>query len=244
MRASSTLVTVLAMGALAATGCGKVPGMGGKSKVDPNSCGNYAVSDAGRKLHGFLEATVALAVAANKVESVVKESCVIMGHELKMAESDLSGSTDAVCNKVIENLKAGMSASFKADAKLDIQYKPAVCTVNADVAARAAAQCEAKAEADIGVTCSGTCNGTCDGQCSGLVDASIITTHLMLQAAELGLGTTWVGSFDPTKAAKALDLPANIVPVAILPLGYPAADAAPAAMHTSRKDLAETVTWL
>ena len=84
----------------------------------------------------------------------------------------------------------------------------------------------------------------CDGQCSGLVDASIITTHLMLQAAELGLGTTWVGSFDPTKAAKALDLPANIVPVAILPLGYPAADAAPAAMHTSRKDLAETVTWL
>ena len=167
MRASSTLVTVLAMGALAATGCGKVPGMGGKSKVDPNSCGNYAVSDAGRKLHGFLEATVALEVAANKVESVVKESCVIMGHELKMAESDLSGSTDAVCNKVIENLKAGMSASFKADAKLDIQYTPAVCTVNADVAARAAAQCEAKAEADIGVTCSGTCNGTCDGQCSG-----------------------------------------------------------------------------
>ena len=162
MRASSTLVTVLAMGALAATGCGKVPG-----KVDPNSCGNYAVSDAGRKLHGFLEATVALEVAANKVESVVKESCVIMGHELKMAESDLSGSTDAVCNKVIENLKAGMSASFKADAKLDIQYKPAVCTVNADIAARAAAQCEAKAEADIGVTCSGTCNGTCDGQCSG-----------------------------------------------------------------------------
>ena len=84
----------------------------------------------------------------------------------------------------------------------------------------------------------------CDCQCSGLVDASIITTHLMLQAAELGLGTTWVGSFEPAKAAKALDLPANIIPVALLPLGYPAADAAPAAMHTTRKDIAETVIWL
>lgn len=82
----------------------------------------------------------------------------------------------------------------------------------------------------------------CDGQCSGLVDASIVTTHLMLQAAELGLGTTWVGSFDPAKAAKALSLPANIIPVALLPLGYP--DAAPAAMHTSRRTIAETVTWL
>lgn len=167
MRVSSTLVTVLAMGALAATGCGKVPGVGGKSKVDPNSCGNYAVSDVGRKLHGFLEATAALDVEATRVESVVKESCVIMGRELKMPESDLSGSTDAVCNKVIEYLKGSLSANFKADAKLDIQYKPAVCTVNADVAASAAAQCEAKAEADIGVTCNGTCNGTCDGQCSG-----------------------------------------------------------------------------
>ncbi len=164
---SSTLMTVLAMGALAATGCKNVPGIGGSSKVDPNTCGNYAVSDAGRKLHGFLEATVALETQAQKTEAVVKESCVIMGHELKMAESDLSGSTDAVCNKVIEALKAGMSASFKADAKLNIKYKPAVCTVNADVAASAAAKCEAKAEADIGVTCNGTCNGTCDGTCSG-----------------------------------------------------------------------------
>ncbi|MBK9029738.1 MAG: hypothetical protein IPL61_00090 [Myxococcales bacterium] len=161
-------MTLLAAAALAATGCKNIPGApGGKSKVDPNSCGNYAVSDAGRKLHGFLEATVALEAAAGRVESVVNESCVIMGKELKMADSDLKGSTDAVCNKVIENLKAGMSASFKADAKLDIQYKPAVCTVSADVAARAAAQCEAKAEADIGVTCSGTCNGTCDGTCAG-----------------------------------------------------------------------------
>jgi modification target Cys-rich repeat protein len=172
MRQSSSLVTLLAATALAATGlaatgCKNIPGVGGKSKVDPNSCGNYAVSDAGRKLKAFLEATVALETESARVEAVVKESCAIMGRELQMPANALEGSTDAVCNKVIEALKAGMSASFKADAKLDIKYKPAVCTVNADVAARAAAACEAKAEADIGVTCNGTCNGTCDGTCRG-----------------------------------------------------------------------------
>lgn len=168
MRPSSTLVTVLAASALALTACKNVPGVpGGKSKVDPNSCGNYAVSDAGRKLKGFLEATVALEGEAAKVEAVVKESCVIMGKELQMASGDLQGSTDAVCNKVIEYLKGSLTANFKAGAKLDIQYTPAVCKVNAAVAASAAAQCEAKAEADIDVKCSGTCSGTCEGTCSG-----------------------------------------------------------------------------
>lgn len=167
MRASTSFVTLFAAAALATTGCKNVPGVGGGSKVDPNTCGNYAVSDAGRKLKGFLEATVALENEAARVEAVVKESCVIMGRELKMADGELQGSTDKVCNGVIEYLKGSLQANFKADAKLDIQYKPAVCTVNAEVAAKAAAACEAKAEADVSVTCNGTCNGTCDGTCKG-----------------------------------------------------------------------------
>jgi modification target Cys-rich repeat protein len=167
MRTSTSFFAVVTAIALAATGCKNIPGSGGGSKVDPNSCGNYAVSDAGRKLHGFLEATVALENASIEVESVVKSSCVIMGQELKMNDGDLKGSTDAVCNKVIEYLKGSMSANIKADAKLDIHYTPAVCTVKADVAAHAAAACEAKAEADVSVTCSGTCHGTCNGTCKG-----------------------------------------------------------------------------
>jgi modification target Cys-rich repeat protein len=169
MRASSTFVTLLAAAALASSvaACKNIPAVGGRSKVDPNSCGNYAVSDAGRKLKGFLEATVTLETEAARVEAVVKESCSIMGRELQMPAGDLQGSTDAVCTKVIDYLKGSLQANFKADAKLDIKYTPAVCTVNADVAARAAAQCEAKAEADVSVTCNGTCNGTCDGTCKG-----------------------------------------------------------------------------
>ena len=31
-----------------------------------------------------------------------------------------------------------------------------------------------------------------DGKTSGDIDASIVTTHMMLAAAALGIGTTWV----------------------------------------------------
>ena len=80
-----------------------------------------------------------------------------------------------------------------------------------------------------------------DGDDSGVVDASIVATHMMLQAADLGLGTTWVGCFDPAKVIAGFGLPANIVPVAILPLGYPAADAKRAPGHFEKLDPAKVV---
>ena len=151
MRASSTLVTVLAMGALAATGCGKVPGMGGKSKVDPNSCGNYAVSDAGRKLHGFLEATVALEVAANKVESVVKESCVCT------VNADIAARAAAQCEA-------------KAEADIGVTCS-GTCNGTCD------GQCSGSGTAGTGGSsgsgnCNGQCSGTCHGGCDGTADVN------------------------------------------------------------------------
>ena len=44
-----------------------------------------------------------------------------------------------------------------------------------------------------------------DGKNSGDVDASIVTTQMMLQAAELGIGTCWVGHFDPWKIKELMD---------------------------------------
>lgn len=83
-----------------------------------------------------------------------------------------------------------------------------------------------------------------DGKDSGDIDASIVTTHLMMEAAELGLGTTWVGHFDPDAVKREFSLPENIVPVAFLPMGYPAEDAAPnAQLHDSRKPIEETVFY-
>ena len=78
----------------------------------------------------------------------------------------------------------------------------------------------------------------------GLVDASIATAHMMLQAADLGIGSTWVGCFDQQKTQKLFALPDHIVPAAFLPLGYPAPDAKPADLHYIRKPLEELVTYL
>lgn len=81
-----------------------------------------------------------------------------------------------------------------------------------------------------------------DGHGSGDIDASIVTTHIMMEAAELGLGSTWVGCFDPRAVKDLFALPRNIIPVAMLPIGFP--DAAASKAHTSRKPLEETVTYL
>jgi nitroreductase len=70
-----------------------------------------------------------------------------------------------------------------------------------------------------------------DGKSCGVSDACIVTTHLMLQAQDLGLGSCWVMHFDPAKAVELFSLPENVVPVAMLPIGYPAEDSVPAPMH-------------
>jgi nitroreductase len=80
-----------------------------------------------------------------------------------------------------------------------------------------------------------------DGEHSGVVDASIVTTQMMLQAVDIGLGTTWVMFFDPAKTREEFKLPENIIPVAFLPSGYPAADAEPSDRHAVRYPLEKLV---
>ena len=80
-----------------------------------------------------------------------------------------------------------------------------------------------------------------DGKDSGEIDASIAATQMMLQAAEIGLGTTWVGYFDPVQTTKEFSLPQNIVPVLMFPIGYPAEDSVPHPNHTKRLPLDKTV---
>ncbi|MBU5455299.1 nitroreductase family protein [Caproiciproducens sp. MSJ-32] len=77
----------------------------------------------------------------------------------------------------------------------------------------------------------------------GEVDASIVTTHMMLQAAELGLGTTWVGHFDPEAIKEKFELPEYLVPVAILPMGYPSEDSKPNPLHEKRYEINKTVYY-
>ena len=60
------------------------------------------------------------------------------------------------------------------------------------------------------------------GQSASTVDCSIALSFMLLRAAELGLGTCWLGAFDAGMVREALGLPAGAVPVAVTPLGHPA----------------------
>ena len=74
-----------------------------------------------------------------------------------------------------------------------------------------------------------------DGQTSGVIDASIVTDHMMLQAASLGVGTTWVMHFNPQLMREEFNIPQNIEPVALLVMGYPSPDATPYPQHSAFK---------
>jgi nitroreductase len=82
-----------------------------------------------------------------------------------------------------------------------------------------------------------------DQEHSGWVDASIVTTHMMLQAADLGLGSTWVMWFDPGKTRSLFDLPVDVNPVAFLPTGYAAPDSQPSGQHPDRLPLDTLVSY-
>jgi nitroreductase len=53
-------------------------------------------------------------------------------------------------------------------------------------------------------------------------DATIACAYAQLAAVAAGLGSTWIGQFNPNEIAKALELESGLDPVAMLSLGYPA----------------------
>lgn len=83
-----------------------------------------------------------------------------------------------------------------------------------------------------------------DGENSGFVDGSIVTTHMMLEAASIGVGSTWVMWFDADKARLEFSLPENLVPVAFLVCGYPSEDAEPSSRHFLRKAKDDVVEFI
>ncbi len=54
-----------------------------------------------------------------------------------------------------------------------------------------------------------------------LIDAAIVADHLILAAANLGLGTCWIAAFNVEAARSVLQLPEEVEPVIFTPLGYP-----------------------
>jgi len=61
-----------------------------------------------------------------------------------------------------------------------------------------------------------------DGKNYGDVDLSIIFDHITLLACEAGLGTCWIGAFEPATLKEVFNFRKNLTPVALTPIGYPA----------------------
>ena len=79
---------------------------------------------------------------------------------------------------------------------------------------------------------------------SGQQDTSIVATHVMMQAADLGLGTCWVNMFDPTLAAELFDIPETEIPLLLMPIGYASEEAEPSVNHTTKRPNEELVFYL
>ncbi|HVP19505.1 MAG TPA: nitroreductase family protein [Spirochaetia bacterium] len=73
------------------------------------------------------------------------------------------------------------------------------------------------------------------------LDCGIAGEHLVLRAAELGLGTCWIGWFNRRGAHRALRVPFHVRIVCLIAMGYPAAGQHP--RRKARKSLDE-ILWL
>jgi nitroreductase len=78
-----------------------------------------------------------------------------------------------------------------------------------------------------------------DGKNYNDVDVAIAMDHLILAATDAGLGTCWIAAFDATAARELLNLPDDVEPIAVTPLGYPADQPEP----KTRKALSELVRY-
>lgn len=83
-----------------------------------------------------------------------------------------------------------------------------------------------------------------DNKNYGDIDASIVTTHIILEAYEQGLGSTWIGAFDQPKVQQLFPELGGYQSLALVALGYPADDAKPAPRHFERKPLEDFATKL
>lgn len=82
-----------------------------------------------------------------------------------------------------------------------------------------------------------------DKALSAPVDGVIAATHMMLAAWNVGVGSCWVMHFDPKAIRETFHIPENVVPLALLVMGYPAEDAKPLDLHHKFRPMDEIVVY-
>ncbi len=122
-------------------------------------------------------------------------------------------------DSILEAARLAPSASNMQDWRFvvvtDSQVKRQVAetTNRPEVFAKAGAIIAACSNSDYVMRC---------GQAIGPIDVAIALEHICLQATDLGLGTCWIGSFDPEKVRSILGIPADIEVIELMAVGYPA----------------------
>jgi nitroreductase len=74
---------------------------------------------------------------------------------------------------------------------------------------------------------------------SGPVDLAIAMDHIILAAANEGLGTCWIGAFTEKDVREILNVPDEVKVMALTPIGYPAVRG----QDRGRKELKEIVSY-
>ena len=78
-----------------------------------------------------------------------------------------------------------------------------------------------------------------------LQDCSAAIQNLLLAARDLGLGSVWTGVYPledrVSKTRKLFDIPDNVYPLAIIPLGWPEAEFKP--MERFKEEYVKNNTW-
>ena len=67
------------------------------------------------------------------------------------------------------------------------------------------------------------------------IDATILTDHMMMEAAELGLGSVWICYFKPDVIRQEFQLPDTLEPVNILAIGYANGSPADPKRHVTQR---------
>jgi len=78
----------------------------------------------------------------------------------------------------------------------------------------------------------------------GIVDASIVTTHMMLEIHDLGYGSTWIGHFDVNKVYELFPETKGYELVGLLPISGIAEGCTPSPRHNTCKDRNELIVTL
>jgi nitroreductase len=103
---------------------------------------------------------------------------------------------------------------FVVVTQTDVKRRLAKCTNGPDAFEKAGAMIAACSNSGYIMRC---------GQAVAPIDVAIALEHICLQATELGLGTCWIGSFDPEKVRLTLGIPDDIEIIELMAVGYPAA---------------------